>query len=130
MFHLLFFITIRVSLPMLVPRHLSGRLLTNVKALDSFYEWEIPKNLYGDCRLLHLTIGTLHLKIPRCPALATVSVFCKLLQKQKATFRTAMYLLIIHAERFHDFLRLVHVSRQTMSFREDVTPCFQIVLKA
>jgi hypothetical protein len=87
MSHHLISVLVRVSIPMPVPRHLSGRLLGHERALYSFYEWEIAKNLGGGvCLLLGITILSLGLNIPRGLTLATVLVTRILLPKQKATF--------------------------------------------
>src|SRR4051812_45409575 len=74
-----------------VPRHLFDSLLAQVKPLDSFYEWEIPKYLLSDLRLPHLTILPLYLFISRGLTNGAVLVTLKLFPKQKAAFWTAIY---------------------------------------
>ena len=118
-------------MPCFVPCHLFGRLLCQEKALDSWYEREIPKNLCRDFGLLlPLAIRHVYLKIPRGVADPTILVLLKLLPKQKAILRTNMYLFITHHESFHYFLGLVHVSWQNMTFRELVTDCCQKCFEA
>src|SRR4051812_15680306 len=124
-------VLVRVSLLVLVPCHLFGRLQCHVKPLDSFYEWEITNNRSGDlCLHLGLTIGFLRLKIPRVPTQATILVIRKLFPKQKATFWTTIYLCVVHAERSRDFLAFVQGFRQTMTIEQRVTMFYQIDFKA
>ena len=90
----------------------------------------VAKNLRIDFCLLHLTIGSRYLMIPRGPTNTTVLVIRKLFPEQKATFWTAIYLFIIHAWPFHDFLRFVQGFRQTMPFGQHVTMCYQIFFQS